>query len=106
MLFADIHELLQILEDLHFTDEDIAFLRELNFHPSYIDYLKGFQFRSSVYAVSEVIFSNCPVLRVEGSLFEAQLMIVVTWPGFQRLHEKVIPSLCINFTYIFTNKTK
>lgn len=76
VLFAGLHELLQILEDLHFTDEDIAFLRELNFHPSYIDYLKSFQFRGSVYAVSEgeVIFPNCPVLRVEGSQFEAQLV--------------------------------
>jgi len=45
VLFAGLQELLQILEDLHFTDEDIAFLSKLNFHPSYIDYLKSFRFR-------------------------------------------------------------
>ena len=76
VLFAGLHELLRILEDLHFTDEDIAFLRKLNFHSSYIDFLESFQFRGSVFSVSEgeVVFPDCPVLRVEGTQFEAQLV--------------------------------
>ncbi len=76
VLFAGLNDLLHILEDLHFTDDDIAFLSKLNFNPSYIDNLKKFQFRGNVYSVmeGETVFPNCPVLRIEGSLFEAQLV--------------------------------
>jgi len=89
VLFAGLHELLQILEDLHFTGEDIAFLRKLNFHPSYIDFLESFQFRGSVYSVSEgeVVFPNCPILRVEGNQFEAQLVetLLLNFLNFESL---------------------
>jgi nicotinate phosphoribosyltransferase len=76
VLFAGLNELLPALETLHFTNDDLAFLRSLHFHPSYIAYLKNFQFRGTVYAVQEgeVIFPNSPLLRVHGSLLEAQLV--------------------------------
>jgi nicotinate phosphoribosyltransferase len=76
VLFAGLQDVLEILEDLHFTDDDIAFLRKLNFHPKYIDYLQSFQFNGAVYAVpeGEVVFPNCPILRVEGNQFEVQLV--------------------------------
>ncbi|MDP4261382.1 MAG: nicotinate phosphoribosyltransferase [Bacteroidota bacterium] len=76
VVFAGLNELLQILEDLHFTAEDIAFLRKLNFHSSYIDYLENFKFRGSVYSVreGEIVFPDCPLLRVEGTQFETQLV--------------------------------
>ena len=76
VLFAGLDELLGILEDLHFSAEDIAFLRKLNFDPSYIDYLEKFRFFGTVYSVreGEVVFPNCPILRVEGTQVEAQLV--------------------------------
>ncbi len=76
VLFAGLHDLLEVLETLHFTEADIAFLRKLHFRPSYIDFLQGFQFRGSVYSVpeGEVVFPNSPILRVEGTLFETQLV--------------------------------
>ena len=79
VLFAGLHDLLNALDCLHFTPEDITFLRKLNFHPSYINYLEGFQFRGSVYSAreGEVVFPNSPLLRVEGNQFEAQLVETV-----------------------------
>lgn len=76
VLFAGLHDLLEVLETLRFTDTDIAFLKKLHFSLSYIDFLQGFQFRGSVYSVmeGEVVFPNCPILRVEGTLFETQLV--------------------------------
>lgn len=76
VLFAGLHELLQVLEDLHFTEDDINFLKELRFNSAYIDFLKGFRFHGTVYSVKEgeIVFPNCPLLRVEGTLFEAQLV--------------------------------
>ena len=40
VVFAGLNDALNILEDLHFTDNDIYFLQQLKFHPSFIDYLK------------------------------------------------------------------
>jgi nicotinate phosphoribosyltransferase len=76
VLFAGLQDLLQVLETLHFTTEDITFLRKMSFHPSYIGFLEKFKFRGSVYSVmeGEVVFPNCPILRVEGNLFESQLV--------------------------------
>ncbi len=76
VLFAGLHDLLEVLETLHFTDADISFLRKLDFQPSYIDFLRDFRFRGSIYSVKEgeVIFPHCPLLHVEGTLFETQLV--------------------------------
>ncbi|ULQ57384.1 nicotinate phosphoribosyltransferase [Flavihumibacter rivuli] len=75
VLFAGLQDVLDILSDLHFTEEDIAFLKELKFHPSFLEYLKGFRFHGNVFACQEgeVIFPNCPALRLEGNIIEAQL---------------------------------
>ena len=76
VLFAGLHDLLDILEDLHFTDSDIAYLKEQKLATSYIDYLKDFSFKGDVYSVpeGEVVFPNTPILRVEGGILEAQLV--------------------------------
>lgn len=89
VLFAGLNDLLNVLEGLHFTDDNIAFLRMLNFHHSYIDYLKNFKFRGAVYSVmeGEVVFPNSPVLRIEGSQFETQLVesVVLNILNFESL---------------------
>ena len=76
VVFAGLHDLLDVLKDLHFTDDDIHFLRQLEFHESFIDYLKNFRFSCDVYACreGEIIFPNCPIVRVEGNIIEAQLI--------------------------------
>jgi nicotinate phosphoribosyltransferase len=76
VVFAGLSDLLAVLEDLHFTDDDIYFLKQLKFHASFIDYLKNFHFTCDVHACpeGEIIFPNCPILRVEGKIIEAQLI--------------------------------
>jgi nicotinate phosphoribosyltransferase len=76
VVFAGLEDFLNILTDLHFTDEDIYFLRQLRFNESFIDFLKGFQFTCDVYTCleGEVIFPNSPIVRVEGGIIEAQLV--------------------------------
>ena len=79
VLFAGLQDLLDVLEDLHFTEADLAFLKTLNFEPAYIEFLKHFRFRGAVKSVreGEVIFPNCPVIQVRGTLFETQLIETV-----------------------------
>jgi nicotinate phosphoribosyltransferase len=76
VVFAGLSDLLAVLDDLHFTDDDIYFLKQLKFHASFIDYLRNFQFTCDVHACpeGEIIFPNCPVVRVEGKIIEAQLI--------------------------------
>ena len=76
VVFAGLSDLLEILETLHFTKEDIAFLRSLHFNSAFIDHLENFRFRGKIYAVpeGEIVFPNCPIVRVEGTWLEAQLV--------------------------------
>lgn len=78
-LFAGLHDLLPMLEALRFKEEDLAFLHSRGFHPDFIKYLKEFRFRGTIYACSEgeVIFPTSPVLRVEGTIIESQLIETV-----------------------------
>ncbi|HEY2720526.1 MAG TPA: hypothetical protein VGI82_02295, partial [Chitinophagaceae bacterium] len=44
VVFAGLGDVFDILEDLHFTDQDLDYLKELKFHPEFINYLKNFKF--------------------------------------------------------------
>lgn len=76
VVFAGLSDLLDILETLHFTKDDITFLRSLNFKPAFIDYLSTFRFQGKIWSVpeGEIVFPYCPVVRVEGTWLEAQLV--------------------------------
>jgi nicotinate phosphoribosyltransferase len=76
VLFAGLGDVLNVLEDLHFTQSDLKQLRSLGFERTFVDYLEKFQFRGDVYSAreGEVIFPQIPALRVEGNIVEAQLV--------------------------------
>lgn len=76
-VFAGLEPALRYLEGLHFTEADLAYLEGLNlFKTGFLDYLKKFKFRCTVTATPEgsVVFANEPLVTVEGSLAEAQLV--------------------------------
>jgi len=76
VIYAGLEPLLSALENLKFSPEDLTYLRKLNFHPDYLDYLENFRFTGDVYSMQEgeVVFPLEPIIRVEGGLFEAQLV--------------------------------
>src|SRR5512138_2051600 len=78
-VFAGLEDLLDILQDLHFDDRDIRYLQEQGMDPRFLDHLKAFRFRGSVYAPREgdLVFPTRPVLQVEGSVIEAQMVETV-----------------------------
>jgi len=76
-IFAGLQTLLEKLSDLSFTDDDIAWLKTLGvFEDAFTDYLKTFRFNGSLWAIDEgtVIFPNEPLIRVEGTLIECQII--------------------------------
>ena len=79
VVFAGLSDLLHILEDLHFTKEDLEYLKYSGLHPDFLEHLKNFQFKGSVHSLreGEIVFPNEPILRVEGNILEAQLVETV-----------------------------
>ena len=81
LIAAGLEQTLEYLENLHFRQEDIRYLRDLpNFQgvPSafFEHYLPGFRFTGDVWAVEEgsPVFPPAPLLRVTAPLPEAQLV--------------------------------
>src|SRR5687768_8897263 len=75
-VFAGLEDLLSMLQSLRFSDEDLRYLRELGLTEKFVQSLESFAFRGTVYAAreGEIVFPNEPILRVEGSILEAQLV--------------------------------
>ncbi len=74
--FAGLERVLDYLENFHFTDSDIEYLQELGYKEDFLDYLKTVRFTGDVYSVveGELVFQNEPLLRIEATLVEAQLI--------------------------------
>lgn len=76
-IMAGLEQLIDYLKNLHFTDEDIEFLRRKNmFSDAFLDYLKNFEFACDIYAIPEgtPIFPNEPILTVRGPIIQAQFI--------------------------------
>ncbi|STY28639.1 Nicotinate phosphoribosyltransferase [Legionella wadsworthii] len=88
-IFAGLADLLDILENYHFSQGDINFLEEKGFHPDFLAYLKDFQFRGTVYSIQEgdLIFPTCPILTIEANIIEAQIIetVLLNLLNFQTL---------------------
>jgi nicotinate phosphoribosyltransferase len=76
LLACGLDDALRFLEDLRFSPESLEYLSTLPyFSTEFLDWLEGFRFRGSVYAVPEgtPVFGHEPLLEVVASLPEAQL---------------------------------
>jgi nicotinate phosphoribosyltransferase len=83
LVFAGLEQALATLRALRFSPEQISFLRTLpplaKIGDDFFQHLAHFRFRGDVWAMAEgtVFFPHEPVLRVTGSLLEAQLVETV-----------------------------
>lgn len=76
-IFAGLEQIVEYIENLHFTAEDIAYLRALNlFNEDFLEYLQNFRFRGDVYAFPEgtIMYPHEPILTVVAPLIDAQLV--------------------------------
>lgn len=76
VIFSGLSELLQNLENIKFSGDDIDYLHKKNFSSDFLDYLKDFSFSGNIFSVEEgtIAFPNEPVVIVEGNLAEVQLI--------------------------------
>ncbi|MEA0555808.1 nicotinate phosphoribosyltransferase [Lysinibacillus irui] len=76
-VFAGLERMLDYLRDFHFSESDIAYLREeVGYKEDFIDYLKNVRFTGDMYSMveGELVFANEPIVRIEAPLVEAQLI--------------------------------
>ena len=89
-IFAGLGTLLENLADFSFSGDDIAYLQSLGiFEEAFTEYLRDFRFTGSLWAVDEgsVVFPLEPLLRIEGSLIECQMIegLILNTINFQSL---------------------
>lgn len=86
---AGLETLLDVLEDFHFSSEDLAFLQEQGFDQSFLAYLEDFSFKGTIHSAPEgdLIFPTRLTLQVEANIIEAQIIesLVLNILNFQSL---------------------
>lgn len=76
-IYAGLERVVHYIEQLRFTKSDIDYLREVENYPEeFLDYLKKWRFKGTLrsFKEGEVAFSNEPLLQVEGSIVDCQLI--------------------------------
>ena len=76
-IFAGLEQVIEYVENMHFSEEDIAYFREQKlFSEEFLSYLKEFRFQGDIYAFPEgtIMYPDEPILTVEASLIDAQLV--------------------------------
>lgn len=74
---AGLEQIVEYIQQLHFSDDDIAYLRSKGiFDEGFLNYLKNFKFHGDIYAVPEgtPVFPGEPLLTVRAPAIEAQLI--------------------------------
>ncbi len=76
-VFAGLDQAIEYIENLHFSSDDIEYLRSLEiFHHDFLDYLKDFRFTGDLYSVREgdIVYPQEPIMTVRAPIIEAQLV--------------------------------
>ena len=94
-IVAGLEQIIDYIQELHFSEEDIAYLRERNlFTEEFLEYLKDFRFTGDIWAVPEgtPVFPKEPIITVRAPAIEAQLI-------------ETYLLLCINHQSLIATKT-
>ena len=76
-VFAGLEHIVHYIENLHFSQTDIDYLREAeDYSEDFLNYLANFKFRGSIRSAveGELVYAHEPLLQVEGPLADCQLV--------------------------------
>ncbi len=73
---AGIESVCEKLSNLHFSEEELAFLQKKGLDDAFIAYLRDFNFSCDIWAVPEgtPVFANEPVVKIRGPVIQAQML--------------------------------
>jgi len=98
-VMAGTESVVNYINAIHFSDEDIAYLRSLKlFDEWFLTYLSTFRFTGELYAMPEgtVVFPYEPLVRVRAPIMEAQLIetAILTFVNHQTLIATKASRIC------------
>lgn len=75
-LMAGVDKVIEYINNLKFSDNDLVYFKSLGYGEEFINYLKNFKFTGNIYAIPDgtPVFPNEPILTVEAPLIEAQII--------------------------------
>ncbi|EKY01872.1 nicotinate phosphoribosyltransferase [Selenomonas sp. oral taxon 138 str. F0429] len=76
-VFAGLEHVIEFVENLAFSDEDIDYFRAQKlFSEEFLSFLRGFRFRGDIYAVPEgtIIYPDEPLMTIVAPIIDAQLI--------------------------------
>ncbi len=89
VIFAGLDNLLQALMGFTYSEDDLDYLAQKGFSSEFLSFLKDFQFQGTVSSVreGEVVFPLAPLVRVEGTIIECQLIetLLLNFLNFESL---------------------
>ncbi|MDZ7694128.1 MAG: nicotinate phosphoribosyltransferase [Balneolaceae bacterium] len=76
VVFAGISDLLEILSNFSFKQDELEYLADQGFHSEFLEYLEDFELNITLHAAKEgeIVFPLEPVARIEGTIIEAQIL--------------------------------
>ena len=74
-VFAGLERIVNYLENLTFSETDIAYLKELGYPKDFLDYLANLKLELTINSALEgdLVFANEPIFQVEGPLAQCQI---------------------------------
>ena len=76
-LICGTDSMIEYIQNLHFTDSDIEYLRSTNkFNEGYLEYLRNFKFTGDIWAMPDgtPVFRNEPFITVRGNKIETKII--------------------------------
>ena len=76
-IFAGLNDIINFIENLSFSDDDIEYLRDIgNFSDDFLDYLRAFKFTGDVWSYPEgsVMFPGEPIITVKAPIIECSIL--------------------------------
>lgn len=75
-VFAGLTHIIDYLQKLHFSASDIEYLRTIGYDDDFLKYLQSIRFTGTLRSMAEgeTVFNNEPLVQVEATLVEAQLI--------------------------------
>lgn len=98
VIFAGLDDVLKVLKNFRFHSEELNYLKEKGFRNEFLDYLEKFSFKGNLHSVKEgeIVFPNEPILQVQGSMLEAQLLetLILNLVNFESLIATKTARIC------------
>ena len=89
VIFCGLGELLPVIENLHFSKDEIDWLFKQGYEKNFLSWLEAFQFKGTIRSMpeGEICFPLEPLLQVEGNLAEVQMIetLLLNYLNFQSL---------------------